>query len=196
MYVITADQKKSTKTKVDLAPEALHELKTIKTVLPFERTVGDEIQGVIKDSEEALKAIKIIVAMGEWHCGLGIGNANLNNATKTTEASGEAFVNARHAVEEAKKHYLGLAVESDTNNTIVSQLEALLRTKAILISGRSQRQKEIIENREMFASANEVAEQLKLSKGTISKSLRTSNWEVETSTDSLALSLMEEIDNA
>ncbi|EEH63376.1 hypothetical protein HMPREF0044_1300 [Gleimia coleocanis DSM 15436] len=196
MYVITADQKKSTKTKVDLVPKALQELKIIKTVLPFERTVGDEIQGVIKDSEEALKAIKIIVAMGEWHCGLGVGNANLNNATKTTEATGEAFVKARHAVEEAKKHYLGLAVQSDAKTTTVSQLEALLRTKAILVSGRSQRQKEIIEKREALASANEVAEKLKLSKGTISKSLRTSNWEVETSTDSLALSLMEEIDNA
>lgn len=191
MYVITADQKKSRKTGEDAVPRALRILAHVRTVLPFERTVGDEIQGVVADANEALKAIKLLANLGQWHCGLGIGEAEIAGITSTTEGTGKAFINARKAVERAKKNPYGFALHTGKNSEIASSLQALIRTKCMLITQRTERQKQIIALREAAPSATAVAEETGVSKAAVSKVLKASNWELESGTDTLTIRLLE-----
>lgn len=99
MWVITADQIGSRRGS-DLVPEALEILGAVPTVLPFTRTVGDEIQGVVPTAADALEATLLLVRDGRWSIGLGGGEARLAQDSRASD--GPAFVHARAAVERAK----------------------------------------------------------------------------------------------
>lgn len=73
MYVLTIDQARS-RRRPDRVPELLAALADVDTLAPFERTVGDEVQGVPAEATAVLAAIRIALAEGEWHIGLGVGN--------------------------------------------------------------------------------------------------------------------------
>ncbi|WP_313554651.1 hypothetical protein [Miniimonas arenae] len=111
MLVITADQEGS-RHGVDRVPEALDVLEGVPVLLPFVRTVGDELQGVPEDAAAALEACLRLVRLGGWSIGVGVGPGRL--ASTAPESAGEAFVRARAAVERAKGRTvpLPLAIEA------------------------------------------------------------------------------------
>lgn len=63
MYVLTIDQARSRRSP-DRVPELLAALSDVGVLAPFERTVGDEVQGVPADAAAALAAIRICFAEG------------------------------------------------------------------------------------------------------------------------------------
>lgn len=107
MFVVTADQRGSTKAGVRVdqllaqfgagAHPWSHAL-----VLPLERTVGDEVQAVLTDSAAAVDLALALTRVGEWSVGLGAGPVDEPLADTSRESSGPAFVHARQAVEKAK----------------------------------------------------------------------------------------------
>ena len=60
MFALTIDQHRSRSGR-DLVPELLAALSGVRTVLPFERTVGDEVQGLPADAATTLEALLIVL---------------------------------------------------------------------------------------------------------------------------------------
>ena len=104
MFVLTIDQRHS-RTETDRVPVLLDILREVCATSPplagFERTVGDEIQGLFGDAAGGVAAVRAVVREGGWHLGIGIGLIEGVPAT-VREGRGSAFVSAREAVDAAK----------------------------------------------------------------------------------------------
>ena len=100
--VVTADQQRS-RSRDDDVPRALAALSTLEGFAPgWERTVGDEIQAVTTEPRAAVRAVEQLVRLGGWQVGLGVGGIEVPLPASTREGRGQAFVDARDAVERAK----------------------------------------------------------------------------------------------
>lgn len=107
--VVTADQRRS-RSNPDRVPTALAELGPVRTLLAFERTAGDEIQGLLEEAADLLTAIETLTRLGDWRIGIGIGAVEDPLPASTREARGPAYVAARAAIEEAQRSPRGLAL--------------------------------------------------------------------------------------
>ena len=112
MFVLTIDQQDS-RSNADAVPRILDALSPIDTVVPFARTIGDEVQGVLDDPDAVAEAVRRIGIDSGWHIGLGIGEVERPLPETTTEGRGEAFYSARQAVEAAKSAPVHLVVSAD-----------------------------------------------------------------------------------
>ena len=72
VVVLTVDQDGS-REGTDQVPAALEALAAVATRLPFERTVGDELQGVLDDPAALVGALERLLRAGAWNIGIGIG---------------------------------------------------------------------------------------------------------------------------
>lgn len=100
MYVLTIDQRGST-TDVDRVPALISALQSL-TPARFERSVGDELQGVVDDADDVVDIALHALRDGHWYVGIGIGTVQLAPGASPREGTGSAFVAARKAVELAK----------------------------------------------------------------------------------------------
>jgi len=101
MYVLTIDQRGSS-TDVDRVPELLAELADLCPGSNFERSVGDEVQGVVGCPDEVVEIALHALRSGHWYVGVGVGPVDLPLPASPREGSGRAFEAARVAVERAK----------------------------------------------------------------------------------------------
>ncbi|MCU1511419.1 MAG: MarR family transcriptional regulator [Arthrobacter sp.] len=101
MYVMTIDQRGST-SDVDRVPELLAELSARSSAGRFERSVGDEVQGVLERPAEVVEIALHALRGGHWYVGIGVGAVDLPLPASPREGSGPAFVAARLAVDRAK----------------------------------------------------------------------------------------------
>jgi hypothetical protein len=101
MYVLTIDQRGSS-ADVDRVPELLAELAALCPDARFERSVGDEVQGVLRRPDEVVEIALHALRSGRWYVGIGVGPVELPLPASPREGSGPAFVAARLAVERAK----------------------------------------------------------------------------------------------
>ncbi|UKA76838.1 MarR family transcriptional regulator [Arthrobacter sp. FW306-07-I] len=105
MFVMTIDQRGSTGGQ-DLVPDllariaALQPSGTEQTV--FERTVGDEVQGVVPNPSVVVEIALHALRFGRWYVGIGVGTVSLAPGASPRQGTGTAFVAARKAVELAK----------------------------------------------------------------------------------------------
>jgi len=151
MIVLTADQRGSTGAG-DRVPEALALVASRAggrpgVVLPFDRTVGDELQGALAaDDDGAALAVDLaldLVRDGGWSVGIGLGAVDRPLPEVSRAASGPAFVRARAAVERAKRRGRGsvpLAVvgaDAEPHATIAADAQALLHLLGAVVSRRS-----------------------------------------------------------
>lgn len=102
MYVLTIDQRHS-RTSEDRVPGLLEALADVPTAAPFDRTAGDEVQGLLDDPAAVRAALLIALRDGDWHCGVGAGEVDDDSwSTGTRAGRGPAYLAAREAVEAAK----------------------------------------------------------------------------------------------
>lgn len=102
MYVVTIDQRDS-RTSADRVPELLAALDTLPCTAPFERTAGDEVQGLIDDVVVVRQVLLTALRDGHWHCGVGAGPVDAGSWESGTRAGrGLAYLAAREAVDAAK----------------------------------------------------------------------------------------------
>ncbi|HRC13829.1 MAG: hypothetical protein V9G15_00230 [Dermatophilaceae bacterium] len=115
MYVITADQVDS-RRRADRVPEVLTLLAGRRSARanPFERTAGDEIQGVSTDPRDVLAVVASLIRAEGWRVGIGIGPVDLPLPTSPRAGRGPAFIAARNAVREAHPSPGQLAVRMGT----------------------------------------------------------------------------------
>ena len=113
MFVITADQVDS-RSRPDIVGSTLSRLNDEhagRLALPVDRNAGDELQALTDDAGTALAIVLDLTRDGAWSVGLGIGSVRLPLPSETREASGDAFIAAREAVQRAKKSATRFAVE-------------------------------------------------------------------------------------
>jgi len=72
VVVLTVDQDGS-RSGADQVPFALASLADVSARLPFERTVGDEFQGVLDEPAAVVAALEVLLRSGEWNIGIGVG---------------------------------------------------------------------------------------------------------------------------
>ena len=193
MYVLTIDQARS-RRRPDRVPELLAALADVDTLAPFERTVGDEVQGVPAEATAVLAAIRIALAEGEWHIGLGVGAGALGRDGTARSGSGPAFLSAREAVEAAKRAHTSLAVRAEHAPEKAAQLQALLRLIGALVLKRSAGQHEVAALAARGMTGRQIAAELGVSEQAISKRRLASFFEEEAEALPLAIALIEALD--
>lgn len=98
--VVTVDQRGS-RQRPDQVPALLEAVADIATLLDFERTAGDEIQGVIASADALSIAVGRLLRTGAW-IGIGLGTIEGPLPANARAGRGPAYVAARTAVEQAK----------------------------------------------------------------------------------------------
>lgn len=194
MYVLTIDQRGSTNDR-DRVPELLAALGSYPDVR-FERSVGDEVQGVLQDPalvvEVALRALR----GGRWYVGIGVGPGTAAQDASPREGSGAAFVAARKAVERAKSaaSHVPVAVVAGSREreaaAACANAEAVLRLVGRLVQDRTEAQWRVVDSLRAKSGATGqgavrhgvqklVAQDLGISEQSVSRSILRSGWQEE-----------------
>lgn len=141
VFVLTVDQRASRSTS-DLVPELLTTLnrrpRRTGLLRKFERTAGDEVQGVFSEARAVIDAIVELLRADQWSIGLGFGEVAWPLPRSTRAGSGPAFVNAREAVNRAKSSPHHVNVVGD-NKHAAEQVETVLWLMALVVRRRSER---------------------------------------------------------
>ena len=109
MFVVIADQVGS-RTGVDRVPGALTALEGLDVVLPFERTAGDEVQGLCSSPPDVVEAVVRLTRLDGWRIGIGAGGVDAPLPASTRAARGPAYLAAREAVAAARHSPTELAL--------------------------------------------------------------------------------------
>jgi hypothetical protein len=217
MIVVTADQQSSTR-RGDLVPQVLALLDGLTRpggepraglVLPFERTVGDEVQGLLSgDDTGARLGVEVVAALlrhGGWSVGLGTGDVREPLPPHSREASGPAFVRARTAVEDARRRGSAVPVsvagaDGEPGATVAADTQALLRLLGAVAARRSAAGWEAVDSlgdaADRAAPQRAVARALGISEQAVSQRLRTALWPEEQAARPLAQRLLRACDAA
>lgn len=99
--VLTVDQRGSRRA-ADRIPDALTALADVPLLLAFERTVGDEFQGVLDDPEALPRVVETLLRDGDWNIGIGVGTIDDPLPDHARAGRGTAYLQARDAVTAAK----------------------------------------------------------------------------------------------
>ncbi|MCR6689935.1 hypothetical protein [Cellulomonas sp.] len=207
MYVLTIDQRNS-RTSTDLVPDLLARSErkwpgivagSSKTrlagegegegegrrgvVLGVERTVGDEVQGVLDDPRLVVEVVLTVLRWGGWSVGVGCGPVDEPLPPSTRAGSGAGFVLARDAVEAAKsrQRVVPLAVRGAHHDAGLDA-EAVLMLAAATAARRSAAGWEAIDAVEQAgpdARQEDVAARMGVSQQAVSQRLRTALWQEE-----------------
>src|SRR5690625_1422595 len=103
MYVVTLDQRHSRHGEDEVPRLPARLMRALAwLVLPFERTAGDEVQGLFDDAESVVGVLAEMLRGSGWSIGVGVGAADGRIPSAVREGRGDAYVQARAAVERAK----------------------------------------------------------------------------------------------
>ena len=177
-YVLTVDQRASRRGP-DRVGEALAELTAgVRPVLPFERTAGDEFQGVLGTPEAVVDVVVRLVRLGGWSIGIGAGPVQTPLPHSTRAATGPAFLSARRAVDAAKQRPMRLAVRGAVPPD-AADAQAVLSALAVLVGRRSGQAWEAIDLVDDGRTQAEAAAELGISRQAVGQRLAAASWELE-----------------
>ena len=106
---------------------------------PFERTAGDEFQGVLDDPAALAAVVERLLREDSWNIGIGIGEVEEPLPESTRAGRGPAYVHAREAVTAAKSAPWRLRVAGDDPEQSVRALETTLWLWAAVLGRRTSR---------------------------------------------------------
>ncbi|MDR7380689.1 hypothetical protein [Promicromonospora iranensis] len=211
MIVLTVDQRGSTYA-ADRVPEVLAELAELTrghegVVVPFERTVGDEVQGILAvgpaGAELAVDIALHLLRDQGWSVGIGVGPVEGPLPTVSREARGFAFYRARDAVERAKTRGRGtsIAVEGPAPGPaepdLAAEVEALLRLLAAIRARRTPQGWEVADTlatlEDKPGRQRIVAQSLEVSEQAVSQRVRAALWQEEVAVRPVAVRLLAEL---
>lgn len=167
--VLTLDQR-SSRSGTDEVPALLGVLAGLPAVtLAFERTVGDEVQGVLADADGAVEAVGRVLRLGGWNVGIGLGEVDEPLPRSTREGRGTAYLRAREAVTRAKAAPHRLTVVGAPGDPDAEALETVLGLWAGLLEHRSARGWEVHDLLNEGLTHAEVASRLGISASAVSQ---------------------------
>jgi hypothetical protein len=171
VYVLTVDQRGSS-DGVDLVPDLLGSLnrrpRRPGLLRKFERTAGDEVQGVISEAPPAVDVIVELLRSDDWSIGVGIGEVADPLPRSTRAGRGAAFIYAREAVTRAKSspHHVNV-VGSDPR--AAEQVETVLWLMASILRRRSDRGWEVADLLAEGHTRREVGMRLGISQSAVTQ---------------------------
>lgn len=211
MYVLTIDQRGST-SDVDRVPDLIDALRSL-TPDPFERSVGDELQGVVERAADVVDIALHALRDGHWYVGIGIGAVQLAPGASPREGSGSGFVAARKAVELAKgaaaQVPLSVVPGSMGHNRVPppgagegdissANAEAVLRLIGRVVQQRTPAQWRVVDRLRALGGADirhgsqkQVAKELGISEQSVSRAVLRSGWQEEWAARPAAAMLLE-----
>jgi hypothetical protein len=164
--VLTVDQRGSTRGS-DRVPETLDGLADLGMLRPFERTAGDEFQGVLDAPSALAAATERLLREATWSIGIGVGEVAEPLPESTRAGRGPAFVFAREAVTSAKSAPWRLRVAGDDRG--VRALETTLWLWAAVLGRRTARGWEVADLVDAGATYEEAAKRLGVTQSAISQ---------------------------
>ena len=177
-YVLTVDQRAS-RRGADRVADALRRLDgTVPVLLPFERTAGDEFQGLIAEPAEVVGVVLRLVRLGGWSIGVGAGPVQTPLPESTRAGAGPAFLAARRAVDAAKQRPFRLAVRGAVPPE-AADAQAVLSALAGLVDRRSEQAWAAIELVEEGRTQSDAATALGISRQAVGQRLAAGMWELE-----------------
>jgi hypothetical protein len=177
-YVLTIDQRASRRTR-DRVADVLRDLNaTVPAVLAFERTAGDEFQGVLAEPDQVVDVVLRLVRAGGWSIGVGAGPVQHPLPSSTRAATGPAFLSARRAVDAAKQRATHVAVRGAAP-TDAGDAQAVLSALAVVVERRSEPAWEAIALIETGSSQAEAAGELGISRQAVGQRLAAGLWDLE-----------------
>ena len=177
-YVLTVDQRASRRGP-DRVADALRLLDgAVPVLLGFERTAGDEFQGVLGDPAHVVDVALRLVRMGGWSIGVGAGPVQTPLPESTRAGAGPAFLAARRAVDAAKQRPFRLAVRGAVPPE-AADAQAVLSALAGLVDRRSEQAWAAIELVEEGRTQSDAATALGISRQAVGQRLAAAMWELE-----------------
>jgi hypothetical protein len=176
-FVLTVDQRGSRRSG-DRVPGVLAALSGVPTVLRFERTAGDEFQGVLDDPAAVVDVVRRLVRDGGWSIGVGAGPVQTPLPGSTRAGAGPAFIAARSAVEAAKRRPFRIAVRGVAAEP-AADAQAVLTALAALVERRSDQAWEAIALVESGRTQAQAAAELGVTRQAVGQRLSAGLWEVE-----------------
>lgn len=171
MIVLTIDQRAS-RASADLVPPLLGALnrrtRADGLVRRFERTAGDEVQGVLDDPGTAIDIVVDLLRADTWNIGIGVGDVVEPLPRVTRAGRGEAFLLAREAVTLAKSNPHHLTVVG-ADPYAAERTETVLWLLALVLRRRSIRGWEVADLLSRGSSRREVSERLGISQSAVSQ---------------------------
>jgi Winged helix-turn-helix DNA-binding len=194
VFVLTVDQRHSRRGS-DLVEELLRWLGTRPGVLrTFERTAGDEVQGVMDDPAAVVDVVLDLVRRGEWSVGVGAGPVREPLPASTRAGSGPAFELARTAVERAKTSPQLVAVGAPDRSRATAA-QAALDLLANVVQRRTEPGWEAVDLISQGTTQTEIAQRLGITKQAVSQRLRAATWAPEVAGRDLAAQLLAAADS-
>jgi hypothetical protein len=171
--VLTLDQQRS-RTTGDAVPELLARLAGLpdRPLRPFQRTAGDEVQGVVADPEVAVEVVGRVLRLGGWTLGIGCGAVARPLPEETRAGQGDAFLAAREAVTRAKGEPHRLAVTTLPDTPGATHLETVLGLWAGILDRRSAAGWEVHDALASTSSYREAGTRLGISQSAVSQRAR------------------------
>jgi hypothetical protein len=177
-FVLTVDQRGS-RRDADRVPEVLALLEgTVAPLLGFERTAGDEFQGVLAEADDVVGVVLRLVRHGGWSIGIGAGAVQTPLPRSTRAGSGQAFLSARRAVEAAKQRPTRLAVRGAVP-VEAADAQAVLSALAVVVERRSEQAWEAIALVDDGRTQADAAGELGISRQAVGQRLAAGLWDLE-----------------
>lgn len=189
MFVLTIDQVGSRRVG-DRVPGFLERLGGLSdrgrlpdgAVRAFERTVGDEVQGVLDEPTLVVDVVLDVLRGGGWSVGIGAGAVRTPMPTSPRAAEGAAFVHARAAVDAAKSRAraVPVAVRGD-DGPAAADAEAVIVLLAAAAARRTPGGWAVVDalRERPDLRQDEVAARLGITQQAVSQRLRTALWQEE-----------------
>lgn len=210
MIVLTVDQRGSTRAE-DNVPDLLARLESwtrgrAGLNLAFERTVGDEVQGVLDgtaDGAELAVGLTLDLLRDQgWSVGIGVGSVEMPLPKVPRDARGPAFYRARDAVERAKSRAKGVSVAVEGpgdagGSNRAREIESLLRLLGAIRARRTPQGWEAVDTLASLADRpgrqKIAAQALKVSEQAVSQRVRAALWQEEEGVRPVVVRLLAEL---
>ena len=166
--VLTVDQRGS-RSGPDLVPELMRATDGIPVLLPFERTAGDEAQGVLDDPVALPAVVERLLRADTWNIGIGIGEVDEPLPASARAGRGAAYVRARNAVTTAKRAPWRLAVVGEPDDPDARSLETTLWLWAAVLARRTDRGWEVADLVAQGMSYEEAGRRLGITQSAVSQ---------------------------
>ncbi|WP_104167475.1 hypothetical protein [Arthrobacter sp. SX1312] len=192
-YVLTINQRDSREAG-DLTADLLRSLRHVPAAVPFQRSVGDEVQGVTDSATAAVEAALRALRHRRWYVGVGVGGLTPPVPERLVEAEGYGLVYARRAVDRARRtgERIPLAVEGPDGD-IAAEAEAVLRLLGQIVATRTDAEWAVVDLMTPGARGQQkyVAQELGITTQAVSRAVVRSHWTEEWATRPAAARLLD-----
>ena len=196
MFVITADQidSRHDSDRVEAAIARLVERLDTRLALPPDRTAGDELQLLTSRADAVLDAITLLARDGHWSVGLGVGAVVLPLPDSARAATGDAFVAARAAVEQAKRSPTRFGLVGGAGLLGDADVRALFDLVLALRSRRSAEGWAVVDLLEEGRTQASIADTLEITPQAVSLRVAASGWRLDRAATPALMALLDDLD--